>query len=125
MEGQPFHTRLDLRPLSRTDSRRLTQEILKRIVDLPDALRDLIVANAEGNPFFVEELVKMLIGEGVIIKEEPAWRVVPEKLAGIRVPSTLTGVLQARIDGLSDGERMILDGPPLLDVFFGNSLSAT
>lgn len=108
MEGQPFHLRLDLRPLSRSDSRLLTREVLQRIVNLPDALRDLIVANAEGNPFFVEELVKMLIGEGVIVKGEPAWRVVPDRLAVIRVPATLTGVLQARIDGLVEEERTAL-----------------
>jgi class 3 adenylate cyclase/tetratricopeptide (TPR) repeat protein len=108
MEGQTFHVRLDLRPLSRTDSRRLTREVLQKAEAIPEALRDLIVANAEGNPFFLEELVKMLIEEGVIIKREPAWQVRPERLAGLRVPPTLTGVLQARLDALPAAERTLL-----------------
>jgi predicted ATPase/class 3 adenylate cyclase len=108
MEGQPFHVRLDLRPLSRTDSRRLTGEVLQKADAIPEALRDLIVANAEGNPFFLEELVKMLIEEGVVIKGEPAWQVRSERLAGLRVPPTLTGVLQTRLDALPAAERTLL-----------------
>ncbi len=108
MEGQPFHLRLDLRPLTYRECRLLSQEVLQKVSDIPDALRDLVVANAEGNPFFIEEMVKMLLEEGVVVKEEPAWQVVPEKLAGVRVPSTLTGVLQARLDRLPDKERSTL-----------------
>ena len=47
----------------------------RRWMDLPEALRELVVSNAEGNPFYVEELIKMLIEEGVIVKGEADWRV--------------------------------------------------
>ena len=107
-EGQPFHTRLDLQPLSRWDSRRLVAEILQKVAEVPQALRALIVAGAEGNPFFIEELVKMLVEDGVIVKGEEAWRVAAERLAGVRVPPTLTGVLQARVDRLPPEERTVL-----------------
>jgi ABC-type oligopeptide transport system substrate-binding subunit/class 3 adenylate cyclase/tetratricopeptide (TPR) repeat protein len=107
-EGQGFHRRLALEPLSRWDSRRLVAEILRRVDQVPDALRDLIVARTEGNPFFIEEMVKMLVEEGVIVKGEDAWRVLPSRLAGVRVPPTLTGVLQARLDRLPLEERTIL-----------------
>jgi len=107
-EGQEMHTRLDLHPLSKRDSRRLVREILQNVVNIPAELRDLIVNGAEGNPFYVEELIKMLLEEGVIIKEEEQWRVETERLAEIKVPPTLIGVLQARLDRLPETERNIL-----------------
>jgi class 3 adenylate cyclase len=107
-EGQAFHSRLTLQPLSRWDSRRLVVEVLQKIPDVPQALRDLIVSGAEGNPFFIEELVKMLVEDGVIVKGEDQWRLEPERLTEIRVPETLIGVLQARVDRLPAEERIVL-----------------
>jgi ABC-type oligopeptide transport system substrate-binding subunit/class 3 adenylate cyclase len=107
-EGQTFHTRLELGPLSRRDGRRLVAEILQKMVEVPDTLRDLVVAGAEGNPFFIEELIKMLIEDGVVVKGEEVWRVEPDRLAAVRVPESLTGVLQARLDRLPLEERTIL-----------------
>jgi hypothetical protein len=65
-EGETAFRKITLAPLSRRASRMLVEEILQRVNDLPDALRDLIVDAAEGNPFYVEEMVKMLIDQGVI-----------------------------------------------------------
>jgi predicted ATPase/class 3 adenylate cyclase len=102
------YQRLDLRPLSRQESQRLVGEVLQKVQDLPDALRDLITENAEGNPFYLEELVKMLVEDGVIIKRDPVWRVQSDRLGEVRIPPTLTGVIQARIDGLPEKERRVL-----------------
>jgi len=107
-EGRAFHTQLELHPLSRQDSRCLVEEILQKVEQAPDVLRELVVSRAEGNPFYVEELIKMLIEDGVILKGEERWRVEPVHLAAARVPSTLTGVLQARLDSLSPQERAVL-----------------
>jgi len=108
MEGQPFHLRLDLRPLSRWVSRQLVKEVLQKVDDIPATLRELVVSNAEGNPFYVEELVKMLIEDGVIIRGDPHWRVEASRLEEVHVPPTLTGVLQARLDSLPLEERTVL-----------------
>jgi class 3 adenylate cyclase/Tfp pilus assembly protein PilF len=114
-EGQPFQVRLDLQPLSHQESRQLVAEILQKVADLPEALRELVVNNAEGNPFYIEELIKMLIEDEVILKgaagEQPddeRWRVDLLRLSGTRVPPTLTGVLQARFDSLALEERLLL-----------------
>jgi predicted ATPase len=50
----------------------------------------------------------MLIEDGVIVKGEERWRVEPTRLTTVRVPPTLTGVLQARLDRLPLEERTIL-----------------
>jgi ABC-type oligopeptide transport system substrate-binding subunit len=107
-EGQPFHRRLDLEPLTRRESRQLLDEILQKVEQVPDGLQDLVVSGAEGNPFFIEELIKMLIEDGVIVKGQEAWRVEPQRLAEVRVPDSLTAVLQARLDRLPLEERTIL-----------------
>jgi ABC-type oligopeptide transport system substrate-binding subunit/class 3 adenylate cyclase/tetratricopeptide (TPR) repeat protein len=107
-EGQDYHVRLLLRPLSKRYTRRLVDEILQRVDTVPDSLRDLVVQNAEGNPFYVEELIKMLIEDGLIVTKEGQWHVELSRLSRARVPDTLNGVLQARLDGLPAEERTVM-----------------
>lgn len=114
-EGQSFHTRLELRPLSRLGSRQLISEILCKVEHVPECLRELFANVAEGNPLYVEELVKMLIEKQVIlvpawsgVGPEPEWQIDENRLAGLQVPPTLMGALQARLDGLSLEERSLL-----------------
>jgi class 3 adenylate cyclase/tetratricopeptide (TPR) repeat protein len=99
-EGQHFHERIQLEPLSQLSSRRLVRELLKHVPEVPTALRDLVVDRADGNPFYIEELIKALIDDRVILKGEEAWSVDTTRLSTVRVPATLTGVLQARLDTL-------------------------
>jgi class 3 adenylate cyclase/tetratricopeptide (TPR) repeat protein len=104
----PQYTRLDLQPLSQDESRRLVTEILRKVPQIPLDLSNLIVNGAEGNPFYLEELIKMLIEDKVIVKGADEWEVETTRLADIRVPPTLAGVLQARLDALQPGERETL-----------------
>ena len=107
-EGQPYHSCIELRPLSKRESRQLVAEILQLAVDIPSELRELIVRGAEGNPFYTEELIKMLIEDGVVIPEEENWQIDLTRLEEVDVPSTLAGVLQARLDSLPPLERAVL-----------------
>jgi class 3 adenylate cyclase/tetratricopeptide (TPR) repeat protein len=100
--------RLDLLPLSDENCRRLVGEILQKVPEIPPALTELIVTKAEGSPFYVEELIKVLIDKGVIIRGEEQWRVEMERLSDLRVPATLTGLLQARLDNLNANARETL-----------------
>ena len=102
------HLRVDLLPLSDQDCRRLVAEILRKIPVIPDELTDLIVSRAEGSPFFVEELIKVLIEGEVIITSGDQWSLRIQRLASLKVPATLTGLLQARLDSLSANDREIL-----------------
>ena len=104
----PNHTRIALRPLGEHDSRSLVTQTLRQIPNTPPELVDLIVSRSEGNPFYLEELIKMLVEDGVIVAEGEQWRVEVARLAETRVPPTLTGVLQARIDALAPEERATL-----------------
>jgi serine/threonine protein kinase/tetratricopeptide (TPR) repeat protein len=99
-EGQRFHERVELEPLSQLSSRRLVRELLKKVPEVPPELRDLVVERADGNPFYIEELIKALIDDGVIVKGEEQWSVDRSRLSSVRIPPTLTGVLQSRLDAL-------------------------
>ena len=87
--------RLPLAPLTEADSRALVLQILRKLPDIPPALLELIVRSAAGNPFYVEELVRVLIEDGIIVPGEGEWQLRPRELTRLRVPATLTGGLQA------------------------------
>jgi class 3 adenylate cyclase len=99
-------TEIRLEPLTTADSRTLVANLLE-IESLPDRVRDLIMTRAEGNPFFVEEVVRMLIEGGVIVEEGNRW-VATEKVGSIEIPATLHGLLLARIDQLPDAAKKSL-----------------
>jgi predicted ATPase len=124
-KGQLWHSLLPLTVLSKRDSQRLVVEILQKVADLPTDLRDLIVEKAEGNPFYVEELIKMLITDGVIIKGEEKWRVEPSRLVKVQVPSTLVGILQARLDSLAAEEKVELQRASVVGRLFWDDVVAS
>src|SRR5678815_3119375 len=82
----------------------------------------MIVGRAEGNPFYMEELVKMLVGRGAIETSTPAWTLKP--LLATEVPATLTGVLQARLDSLPRNERLALQHASVIGLVFWDSALA-
>ena len=111
--------------LDKSSSRQLVNELLKKLPQVPAALRELIIGGAEGNPFYMEELVKMLVDEGAIVVGADNWTVNPEKLLATQVPPTLTGVLQARLDRLRPDERQALQKASVIGfVFWDQALAA-
>lgn len=101
------HTRLDLTPLRPEASAQVVAHLLGAHQPAPAALAEQLVTQADGNPLYLEELIKMLHEEG--------WLHAPDARsesalagAGVRVPSTLMGVLQARLDALPGPERETL-----------------
>lgn len=100
--------RLDLFQLSPAESRELVREMLKR-PELPRTLEELVVERAEGNPFFVEELVGVLIDHGVLYQEADQWRVRQDTdFRVVEVPASLDGLIMARVDALEPPARMAL-----------------
>ncbi len=92
-----------LSPLNSEQSRELVGHLLE-VDDLPVSVRTLILARAEGNPFYVEEVIRSLLDAGLIVKEGGRWKAT-EEIEHISVPDTLAGVITARFDQLSDAAR--------------------
>ncbi len=95
-----------LQPLSDTDSRDLVANLLE-VESLPERVRESILARAEGNPFFVEEVIRMLIERGMIERRADRW-VATADVASVEIPETLHGLLLARIDQLPDAAKRSL-----------------
>src|SRR6266550_1546161 len=110
-------TEIRLDPLSMDDSRTLVGNLLS-IESLPQETRNLILAKAEGNPFFVEEVIRMLIDRSAIVREDDRW-VANEKAASVEIPDTLHGLLLARIDRLPAESRRTLRVASVIGRQFG------
>ena len=95
-----------LKPLQADQTDLLLTNLLG-MKELPKNIRDLIVEKADGNPFFIEELIRSLIETNQIIRENTSWRTNGED-AKVSLPNTLRGVLGARIDRLPELTKHIL-----------------
>ena len=123
--GQAAHARIELAPLGKRGSRELAEVLLQRLSEVPQVLRELITGGAEGNPFYMEELTKMLIDDGVIVTGPELWQVAPERLVKVHIPATLTGVLQARLDALPREEKTALQQAAVVGhVFWDEAVAA-
>jgi len=99
-------TEFALGALSESDSWQLISSVLKSEV-LPKEMRTLILSRAEGNPFFIEEVLHMLIDRGAIYQKDGSW-VVEAEIVATDIPDNLHGLLLARIDCLSEDVKRTL-----------------
>jgi class 3 adenylate cyclase/tetratricopeptide (TPR) repeat protein len=100
------YTEFSLQPLSDDSSRDLVDGLLSG-TELPQKLCDAVIDRAEGNPFFVEEMLRSLIERGILVREGSTWNVT-ELLETLQVPDTLQGLLLSRIDRLPDQTKRVV-----------------
>jgi predicted ATPase len=99
-------TEISLQSLSEKDSRSLVANLLA-IETLAEKVRGLILEKAEGNPLFIEEVIRMLIDRGAIAFKDGAW-VTQQEISPRDIPDNLQGLLLARIDRLPSEARYTL-----------------
>ncbi|HSH02362.1 MAG TPA: adenylate/guanylate cyclase domain-containing protein [Anaerolineae bacterium] len=109
---------LELYPLPAASDHELLREILQKMPQIPPELFQLLAHRAEGNPFYMEEMIKMLIDNGTITTHDDAWQIDMNKLNTHAIPSTLTGVIQARLDQLTPPERKMLQAASVIGRIF-------
>ena len=97
---------IKLSPLTREQSQSLVSQLLE-VEDLPVTLRDLIFARAEGNPFFLEELLRSLLDTELLVRNGNAVSLARE-IRTVDIPETVQGVLTARIDRLKTRDKTTL-----------------
>jgi class 3 adenylate cyclase len=100
--GRRNATMLWLDPLRETDAARMLDELLAAA--LPDELRLAVVERAEGNPFFLEELVGDLVDRGALVQSGDGWTSGTAD-PDLTIPDTVHSVLAARIDRLPPVEK--------------------
>ena len=106
-----YATQVALRPLASRDSLVVVHSVAPR-EQLSDHLTQVILAKAEGNPFFLEELTRAVVEQG-------------ELQADVAVPDTIQGVLMARIDRLPDAAKRLLQTASVLGREFSLRLLGT
>jgi class 3 adenylate cyclase len=104
--GSEDFSTLSLRPLSDAHSRQLLEAILT-IAAIPAGMAAEILGKAEGNPFFLEEIVRRLIEEGAFVHEGGRWRSA-ERMTSTPLPDSLLALLSARIDAIPESEKRVL-----------------
>ncbi len=120
----PSHRVIELGPLCAEAVEALIDDVLQRCDEVPDELRLRLSTQAGGNPFYVEELIKMLIDRGVIATGE-TWTVDSALLEVSEVPTTLAGVLQSRLDHLPASQYLALQRASILGrTFWDRSVAA-
>lgn len=103
-------TLLRLQPLAANESTALFDALLAS-PDLPSELMTQIRERAEGNPFYLEELIRMLIDRGVLRSDGTRWRLAPgvDVAQVAELPSSLHALLLARVDRLPGDARRVLE----------------
>ena len=106
-ENYPAHwTKIDLEPLNESESETLLSNLLQ-IKGLPLHIRDQILQRAGGNPFFIEEVVRILIDEGAVVLKNGEYEVT-EKVKQIVIPQSIHALIMTRIDRLDEATRNLV-----------------
>ncbi len=118
---QENYYHLRLQSLTPQQSNELLVELLT-IPNLPVELRDQIIHRSSGNPFYLEEIIRMLIDEKIIQYDPSGWKPVPgANFDLVGVPDTLQGLILARFDRLNELHRRVLQVATVI----GRSFSST
>lgn len=118
LSQQPIY--MTVSALERGDSKALLDSMLD-IEGMPDAVAAKILDKAEGNPFYLEEMLKSLIDSGHIVAEGRSWRA-GSQIGDVSLPNTLSAVLSARIDMLAEPTRDVVQTAAVIGRDFGSGL---
>jgi class 3 adenylate cyclase/tetratricopeptide (TPR) repeat protein len=105
--NRPNYRQLRLDPLASESLADFLQALLGSAPTL-DALKSFLVERASGNPFFVEEIVRTLVDNGVLEGRRGNYRLA-RPFSSIEVPPTVQAVLAARIDALPPADKHLLE----------------
>jgi class 3 adenylate cyclase/tetratricopeptide (TPR) repeat protein len=100
------YTEIALNALSSRESRQLVETLLA-IENLPGSVKEMILQKSEGNPFFIEEVIRSLIEQDLVYREGDRWKARSE-ISDINVPGAIQSVLLARVDRLRAEAKYVL-----------------
>jgi class 3 adenylate cyclase len=103
--SKTYYTQLRLDPLGKESAEEMLASLLGDGKDL-GALKSLIIQKTEGNPFFMEETVEVLLDDGALVRNGSIKLVKP--LAELKIPPTVQDILASRIDRLRPAEKDLL-----------------
>ena len=117
-----WYDEIKLEPLSEQHAALLVENLL-RIDDLPLSTRQLIIGKSEGNPFYIEEVVRTLIDQGAVEYVDGRYAVT-EKIDTVEIPGTIQDVIMARVDRLDESTRHVVQLASVIGRTFSYALIA-
>ncbi len=116
---------LSLQPLSETERQLLVDQLITETATDASSLKRRIAERAEGNPFYTEEIIRMLIDQGGLVRSKTSgpWEVTSQAddLLG-KIPGTIKGLILARFDRLPESVRQTLQKAAVIGPSFPVSL---
>ena len=116
---------LSLQPLSETERQLLVDQLITGPTTDASSLKHRLAERAEGNPFYIEEIIRMLIDQGRLVRSKTSglWEVTPQSddLLG-QIPGTIKGLILARFDRLPESVRQTLQKSAVIGLSFPVSL---
>ena len=117
-EESDRHSLLVLKPLSEDESAEVAANLLGT-TDLDAAVRTKIVEASEGNPLFVEQMLSMLLDDGILERDGRGRWVLIREVGAITIPPTIQALLSARLDRLGPIDRVVVERAAVIgQVFF-------
>jgi class 3 adenylate cyclase/tetratricopeptide (TPR) repeat protein len=112
--------RVMLAPLADADAGEVVANLLGR-TGIPTSVTNRVVAAAEGNPLFVEQLTAMLVDSGKLRPIGDGWEVAGDNLFNIEVPPTIHALIAARLDLLRPDERAVIEPASVVGLEFSEA----
>jgi tetratricopeptide (TPR) repeat protein len=123
--GATDHLRVELRNLDEDHADEMFQKLLERCDGVTDDVVDDAVEMTGGNPYFLEELVRLFLSNGTIDVKGPRWVMNADKAAETELPITIEEAIEARIAALETPERDVLEkGAVFGHVFWSGAIVA-
>ncbi|MCB2222430.1 MAG: AAA family ATPase [Bacteroidetes bacterium] len=101
------HNTINVNPLEEKESGNLIKNLLRE-ASLPDEIQKMIIRKTEGNPFFIEEIIRSFIDEGIIEIKDGHF-VVTDKIKEVNIPETINEAILSRVDKLDEKTRELLN----------------
>ena len=105
-----------LHDLSPSESQNMVESLLKA-KDIPPELRMFIRTRVEGNPFYLEEAINALIESETLVREGGSWKLTKD-LSEANIPSTIQGIISARIDRLEKETKKVFQEASVIGRIF-------
>ncbi len=106
LERERLAQELALVRLSQNDVEEMLNAIFNKQYPIHRDLLDYLYTLTEGNPFFIEEILKSLIASGELVFTNGKW--VGRPLHELHIPRNIQDAVQQRIEGLSEASKQIL-----------------